>query len=106
MLSGQERFFRPEGSSQTVTWVEFRVNMGNYLQYLLNSPFEQINDTCARVAEQLSVYNDFHAQTGLYMMEEMMKLVQCVEELEAPANTVEQMEIFIEDIPLIQPAPH
>jgi hypothetical protein len=70
---------------------------------MVNSQFEQMDDTYARVAEQLSVCNHFHAQTGYYMMEEMMRLVKCVEELGAPERLRNLMEICIEDILSIQP---
>jgi hypothetical protein len=64
-----------------------------------------MNDTYARVAERLSVRNHFHAQAGQYMMEERMRLVKQVEELEDPENPGEPMEIGIEEVLLIQPAP-
>jgi hypothetical protein len=103
-LSGHERIPRLEGSSQPVTSEEFLVAIVNYLQHMVNSQFEHMNYTYTRLAEQFSVCNHFHAQAGQYMMEEMMRLVKCVEELQTLEIPGELMEICIEQVPTIQPA--
>jgi hypothetical protein len=72
---------------------------------MVNSQFQQMNDIYARVAEQLSVRNHFHAQVGQYRMEEMMRMVKRVEELEAPDRHGDTMKIYIEEVPPIQSAP-
>jgi hypothetical protein len=65
-----------------------------------------MNETFTGVVEQLSVRNHFFAQAGEYMMREMARLIRHVEELEAPENPGDPMEICFEDVEPILPTPN
>ena len=104
-LSGQETFPRAEGSPPQVTWEEFLGTMRDFLQHMVNNQFILMNETYARVTEQTSVRLHFYDQAGEYMMQEMMRLVRRVEELEAPERPGDPMDIDIEQVTPIHPTP-
>ncbi len=104
-LSGQERYPRAENQEGDVTWEQFFVTMGQFLQHLVNSEFQLMNETFAGVVEQLSVRDRFFAQAGEYMMGEMRRLGRRVEELECP-DVGDPMDICIENVEPILPTPN
>ena len=79
--------------------------MRQFLELMVNSQFRQMNDTYAKVAEQLSVRDVFFAQAGEYMMGEMRRLGRRVEELEFP-EVGDPMDICINDVEPILPTPN
>src|SRR5712671_2014496 len=104
-LSGQERYPRAENQHGEVTWEQFFVTMGQFLQHMVNSEFQLMNETFAGVVEQLSVRDRFFTHAGEYMMGEMRRLGQRVEELEAP-DVGDPMDIDIDIVEPIQPTPN
>src|SRR6266852_3618104 len=104
-LSGQERYPRAEDQEGDVTWEQFFVTMGQFLQHMVNCEFRLMNETFAGVVEQLSVRDRFFAQAGEYMMGEMRRLGQRVEELETP-DVGDPMDIFIDNVEPILPTPN
>src|SRR6201747_901814 len=80
--------------------------MRQFLAHIVNCEFQLMNETYAGVVEQLSVHNHFFTQAGEFMIGEMARLVQRVEELEAPAHPGDPMEICIDEVEPILPTPN
>src|SRR6266849_1422547 len=104
-LSGQERYPRAENQEGEVTWEQFLETMGQFLQHMVNCEFQLMNETFAGVVEQLSVRDRFFAQAGEYMIGEMRRLGQRVEELETP-DVGDPMDICIDNVEPILPTPN
>jgi hypothetical protein len=105
-LSVQENIPRAEGHSQPVTWEEFLTTKKEYLQHMVNSHFNLMNEIYASIADQVSVRHQFYDHAGQYFMTEMTRLIKRVEELEAPENPGDTMELCIEDVDPILPTPN
>jgi hypothetical protein len=105
-LSSQKIFPSAEGQSQLDAWEEFLTMMKEYLQHMVISQFNLMNETYASIVDQVSVRHQFHDYDGQYIMTEMTRLIKCVKELEATENPGDLMQLCIEDVDPILHTPN
>jgi hypothetical protein len=80
--------------------------MKEYLQHMVNSQLNLINGTYASIVDQVSVHHQFYDHAGQYIMTEITRLIKHVEELKAPENLRDLIELSIEDVDPILPTPN